>query len=95
MTTLNENIAQARISDVKVETVIEKLYDLRKAFEADYSGALRTRKYEATRAFTISLNHTIFQANQLQGQDSDIENVTRSLQEKLASLEKDFDDLLG
>lgn len=94
MTTLKENKLENRNSNLKATNLVDKLYALRKDFEADYSGVLRSWKYEASREFTIALNHTIFQANQIIDQNESSSITIEVLQEKFEILKKNFQDLV-
>ncbi len=84
-----ENKTQNGTSTLRAEKIVDKLYALRKEFEADYSGALRSRKYEATRDFTIDLNHAIFEANQMTSGSIIGEHLVQ-LENKLNRLRKDL-----
>lgn len=95
MMTLKEKTTQTGALNLKVKNVVEKLYELRKAFEADYSGALRSRKYEATRDFTINLNHAIFEANQVISEASNENENIVQLENKLNSLRQNLNALLN
>lgn len=90
MTTSTEKSLALEISISATELLLDKFYTLRKTFEAAYSGKLRSHKYEETRAFTIALNHAIFQANQLLlSKDRALSN-TRNLETQLKRLKKSF-----
>ena len=90
MTSSKEKISQINASKSTTELLKSELYDLRKAFEAGYSGQLRSCKYEETRAFTIALNYAIFQANQLEIAEDDSQENTVSLETQLAILKEKF-----
>ena len=94
MTTSKEKSVGPKSTTYNPELLVEEFYNLRKAFEADYSGQLRSHKYEETREFTISLNYAIFQANQLLSADeNNLENVL-GLEAQLENLRQGFLDLI-
>jgi hypothetical protein len=72
------------------ELLVNEFYNLRKTFEEDYSGKLRSYKYEETRMFTIALNFAIFQANQLSSENKGVSQKTLDLQGKLQILKTDL-----
>ncbi len=90
MTSLHQKSAQATTASSNVTNLLDRLYELRKSFESEYSGALRCSKYEATRDFTINLNHTIFEANQISYEETPAESKTKMLENKLKQLNHDL-----
>ncbi len=90
MTTSTEKSLQLEDSKHATELLVDKFYTLRKTFEAAYSGKLRSHKYEETKAFTIALNHAIFQANQVLSEKVMAFNNTSDLEGILENLRKDF-----
>ncbi|WP_461445652.1 hypothetical protein [Maribacter sp.] len=92
MTTKEQTSKSKNIND-RTTNLVQKFYNLRMAFEADYSGKLRSHKYEETRAFTISLNYGIFQANRLVSQESVSAQHLNELQLKLNLLKSEFSSL--
>lgn len=94
MTTLKEKEVHSGTPTLKAKNIVEKLYELRKAFEADYSGALRSLKYEATRDFTINLNHAIFEANQMALGTDKSDSETALLETKLNLLRLELKSLI-
>ncbi len=57
--------------DDSPEKLITKLYKLKEKFESLYYGKAECKKYDKARAFTIELNATLYEANQIQsGTDS-------------------------
>ena len=94
MTTLKEKEVHSGTPTLKAKNIVEKLYDLRKAFEADYSGSLRSLKYEATRDFTINLNHAIFEANQMVLDSENSDSQMALLETKLNLLKLELKSLI-
>lgn len=76
------------------ELLLDKFYVLRKAFEAGYSGKLRSHKYEETREFTIALNHAIFRANQIVSDNNLSFENTANLETQLVLLRQEYLDLI-
>ena len=90
MTTSTEKPVQLKTAKSTKELLVNEFYNLRKAFEAGYSGQLRSNKYEDTREFTISLNFAIFQANQLAFTKSTTSGHLQELETKLAVLKQNY-----
>ena len=90
MTTTKEKSAKLKASKSAIKHLINEFYNLRKSFEAGYSGQLRSNKYEETREFTISLNYAIFQANQLVFKKSTTSGHLKELETKLAVLKQNY-----
>jgi len=90
MTTSKEKPVQFKTVKSTKELLVKEFYNLRKAFEAGYSGQLRSHKYEDTREFTISLNFAIFQANQLVLKKTTTSGNLRELESKLALLKQNY-----
>lgn len=88
-----EKTSKSKSINNRIESLVEKFYNLRTAFQAAYSGNLRSHKYEETRTFTISLNYAIFQANRLVAQESVSSQHVNELQAKLNSLRSEFSSL--
>lgn len=95
MTTQNKNEVKTKVTKSAIKLLVSKFYSLRKTFEADYSGKLRSYKYEATRDFTIALNHGIFQANQLEISGKKTINNLKNLELQLEQLQQNFVDLVN
>ncbi len=90
MTRSKEKPVQLKTTESTKELLVNEFYNLRKAFEAGYSGQLRSYKYEDTREFTISLNFAIFQANQLVFKKSTTSGNLQELETKLAMLKQNY-----
>lgn len=90
MTNSKEKLTQIKVFNSVTKLLANEFYNLRKAFEAGYSGPLRSHKYEESRDFTITLNYAIFQVNQLDNQETGISQKTLVLEKKLKALRKDF-----
>lgn len=90
MITSKEESTTTQNLNTSAKLLVQEFYQLRKTFEADYSGKLRSHKYEETRDFTIALNHAIFQANQMISETSISTVDTRNLEERLKNLRNDF-----
>jgi hypothetical protein len=88
-----EKTVRVKHSNIDTILVIKKLYDLRKELEANYSGKLRSKKYEQTREFTIALNHAIFTANQVLSEKPILFDEMVDLEKCLQGLQKDFKEL--
>lgn len=95
MMTTKEKTSKSKSINDHTTRLAQKFYNLRMAFEADYSGKLRSHKYEETRAFTISLNYAIFQANRLVSQESVSSQNLKELQVKFNVLKSEFSSLRG
>ena len=52
--------------DNSPEKLIAKLYKLKEKFQSMYYGKAECKKYDKARAFTIELNATLYEANQIQ-----------------------------
>lgn len=91
----NGQTSSSTTSTHLLERLRQHFYTLRTTFEADYSGALTSHKYEETRSFTISLNYAIFQANSLASQESVSSQNLLELQTRLNSLKSEFTLLRG
>ena len=90
MTTSNKKVTNRKVSKSAIEFLVNEFYNLRQSFEANYSGKLRSHKYEATRDFTIALNHAIFKANQVLSENIlNFESAT-NLESLLENLRNDF-----
>ena len=90
MSTSKVKSYKLKVSISPTELLISKFYALRKSFEANYSGRLRSHKYEETREFTIALNHAIFQANQILAENIISFKSISNLEGLLENLRKDF-----
>jgi len=78
--------------DTSLEKSITKLYTLKEKFESMYYGQAECRKYDKARAFTIELNATLYEANQLQsGTDSNLKKRLLSDQSKVKIYPKSYD----
>lgn len=95
MMTRKEMTQNPKKDNDRTQRLVQKFYKLRKAFEAGYSGALRSHKYEETRAFTISLNYAIFEANHLVAQESVSSQNLKELKLKLNVLRSEYSSLTG
>ena len=90
MSISKEKLRTLKVSNSKSELLVNKFYDLRKALEANYSGSLRSYKYEETREFTIALNHAIFRANQIVSDNNISFKSTANLEGVLKILRQDL-----
>ena len=90
MTRSKEKPAQLKTAKSTKELLVNEFYNLRKAFEAGYSGQLRSYKYDDTREFTISLNFAIFQANQLVFNKCNTSGNLQELETKLVVLKQNY-----
>lgn len=95
MTMQNKNEVKTKVTKSAIKLLVDKFYKLRKTFEAVYSGKLRSYKYEATRDFTIALNHAIFQVNQLEISSNKTINNLKNLELQLEELQQNFVDLVN
>ena len=94
MSTSKEKSFKLKVSIGPTELLINKFYALRKSFEANYSGRLRSHKYEETREFTIALNHAIFQANQISTENVSSFKSISNLETQLVLLRQGYLDLV-
>jgi hypothetical protein len=94
MATFKSKSVQIEALNHAAELMVNKLYNLRKKFQATYSGKLRCGKYEETREFTISLNYAIFTANQLLTMQFVSEKNIQELEGKFNSLDKKYSYLI-
>lgn len=90
MSISNENSVNVQNIKNHIEHLIRKFYELRSTFEADYSGKLRSDKYEEARDFTITLNNAIFQANQLFLKEANFKKSFSELSCKLEAIKQDY-----
>ena len=65
----NNKIAPSQPKENSIEILIARLYRLKEKFESRYYGKKTIKKYDKARDFTIRLNATLYQANQLQAEE--------------------------
>lgn len=94
MANSEKHTMQNTISRRTIALLLKEFYDLRKNFEASYSGKLRIHKYEETREFIISLSHALFEVNHLDIDETECSEKTQKLKVKLKKLRNDWNKLI-